>query len=76
MIEGMMDRVIPVIERIIQKCNALIAKNLVISNEISLRRRVRREHLELRLTMSPRTRRQEMNILQAQISFCSQLFQV
>ena len=78
MIEDMMDRVIPVIETegIIRECNASVAKNLVTSNEIALRRRVSREHLEQRLMMSPRTRSLEMSTLQIQSSFYFQLFQV
>ena len=58
------------------KVQCFVAKNLVISNEIALRRRVSREHQELRLTMSPRASRSKMSILQIQISFYSQLFQV
>ena len=66
MIEDMIDRFLPEIktEGIIRKCNALIAKNLVILNEIYLRKRVRRGHPELRLMMSPQERSLEMSILQ------------
>ena len=55
MIEGMMDRVIPITKTkgIIRKCNASVAKSLVTSREIALRRRVSKGHLEQRLMMSP-----------------------
>ena len=78
MIEDMMDQVIPVIETegIIRKCNASVAKSLVTSGEIALRRRVSREHLEQRLTMSPRGRETRLHIHQIQSSFSFHLFQV
>ena len=63
MIKGMMDRAILVIERIIRKCNALVSNNLVILNEIALRKRVSRGHPELRLMMNPRTRSPETSTL-------------
>jgi hypothetical protein len=40
------------LEKITRRCNALVAKNLVILNEISLRKRVSRENLELRFMIS------------------------
>ena len=63
-------------EKITRRFNPLVAKNLVILNEISLRKRVSIEHIEPRFMMSPWERSLEMSILKIQTSFCSQLFQV
>ena len=55
MTEDMIAYVLPEIEKkgIIEKCNASVAKSLITSGEISLRRRVSERHLKKRLVMSP-----------------------